>query len=327
MRIAILADIHGNQVALDAVVQEVSKLAPGPDLIVVNGDLINGTPLSSEVIDTVRAEDWLVIRGNHEFYYLDFGTERAPPAYADEKRWGQLHWLVERISPQQAAYLATLPDERTFYLPNCQPIRVAHGVPGHNRVGFYPTQDPEQVATKIDHVEETTLVSAHTHFQIDRFIIRGQLGVVGISGADLTGTASIEQLQAQIQGASAWWHLLNPGSVGLPLNGDVNAQFAVLDSVEPSLYPSGWQVTHYSIPYDRAPVLESFATSGMMDAGGIISLLFYWEVCTAEPEIILFYRWARESGSDPDANPQDTFRAYIEATGRDAYVNDRDPLR
>ena len=101
-----------------------------PDYVLVNGDLINVAPYSAQVVDLIRPLGWTVVRGNHEFYYLDFGTERAVPGCEDPTRWGQLHWLVETISPAQGAYLAMLPDERTLYIPGTQPLRIAHGVPG-----------------------------------------------------------------------------------------------------------------------------------------------------------------------------------------------------
>ena len=118
----------------------------------------------------VRAQQWMVVRGNHEFYYLDFGTERAIPGCEDPDRWGQLHWLLEHIAPGQGQYLAMLPDDCTFFLPGTAPLRVAHGVPGRNRTGFYRSQSDAAIAAEIMGVREHTLVSAHTHVQIDRHI-------------------------------------------------------------------------------------------------------------------------------------------------------------
>lgn len=299
MQIAILADIHGNLPALEAVVQELERIQP--DYVVLDGDLINGTPFSSEVIDVVRARDWLVVRGNHEFYYLDFGTERAVPGSEDPERWGQLHWLVERLRPDQGGFLATLPDVRTFFLPGTLPLCIAHGVPGQNRMGFYPTQPAAEIAPKLAHVTEPTLISAHTHVQIDRYI------------------------QAPAGAGNRPWHLVNPGSVGLPLNGNTQAQFAVLESVPESVAPGGWAATHYGVDYDRRPVLAAFYESGMLEAGGVISQLFYWEVCTAQPEIIFFYQWCWENGHDPNEDLAGAFRLYKSATGRDEHAALCDP--
>lgn len=302
MRLVILADIHGNLPALEAVLPEIERVQP--DFVVLDGDLINGTPFSGEVVDLVRSLNWVVVRGNHEFYYLDFGTERAAPGTEDPQRWGQLHWLVERMRPDQGAYLAMLPDERTFFFPGAQPLRIAHGVPGQNRVGFSNQQSDDEIAPKIKHVEEPTLVSAHTHVQIDRQI------------ESHYGEPSLRR-----------WHLINPGSIGMPLNGDPRAQFAVLEITDDPAVWGGWRATHVRVAYDRRPVLDAFEQSGMLAAGGIISQLFYWELCTAEPEIVLFYRWCWQNGQDPDLDVLGAFGAYKQTTGRDEYAQMRDPLK
>lgn len=331
MQIALLADIHGNMPALEAVLRELESIQP--DYVLINGDLINGIPFSADVIDLVRGHhDWVVVRGNHEFYYLDFGTERAAPESEDPERWGQLHWLVEQITPAQGEYLALLPDERTLYLHNTEPVRVAHGVPGRNRVGFYNGQAVEEIVNEIQMVAETTLISAHTHVQIDRHI---------------TWDVSRQQvLQSDPHGSGApssphdgygssythreihrHWHLINPGSVGLPLNGRPTAQYALLEDVRGNDGASGWCATHRETEYDRRVALQAFHDSGMLTAGGVISELFYWEVVTAEAEIVFFYRWAWESGQDPDRSIRDAFQAYCRTTGRDQYVRQRDPLQ
>lgn len=328
MRIAVLADIHGNLPALEAVCGQLAQVEP--DYVLVNGDLINGIPFSTAVIDEVRRRDWVVVRGNHEFYYLDFGTPRAVPGSEDPGRWGQLHWLVEQITPEQGNYLAMLPDERTFFLPDTEPIRIAHGVPGSNRIGFYNGQPAEEIAEKIHAVQEATLISAHTHVQIDRHI-RWDVDQQQVLQADPhLNSHDIASYQEASRGAGRYhrrWHVINPGSVGLPLNGRTTAQFALLDQVPTSDEFGGWRATHCEVAYDRRRALRAFEESGMLDAGGVISRLFYWEVVTAEAEIVLFYRWAWENGKDPDAAVHDAFAAYIAATGRDRYVRERDPLR
>ena len=321
MRIAFLADIHGNLPALTAVMAELERLQP--DQVVVDGDLINAVPFSCEVIDLVRSQPWAVVRGNHEFYYLDHGTARAPVGAEDPDRWGQLHWLVERIQPAQGAYLALLPDELTLYVPGAQPLRVAHGVPGRNRVGFYRSQADAAIAAEIEAVQEETLITAHTHVQIDRHI-RVEKDTPFLLAADPHGGVDPHEHPRPVH---RHWHVINPGSVGLPLDGQPNAHFAIVESVPPTTEPGGWRAEHFQVSYDRRPVLEAFATSGMLAAGGVISTLFYWEVVTSEPEIVRFYRWAFANGHNPDQDPiGDVFGAYVAGTGRDQYVHARNPL-
>ncbi|HXF60776.1 MAG TPA: metallophosphoesterase [Caldilineaceae bacterium] len=329
MRLAVLADIHGNLPALEAVIAALERLQP--DQVVLNGDMIIGSPFSSEVIDRVRSQGWIVVRGNHEFYYLDFGTPRALPGTDDPARWGGLHWLVERLTPAQGAYLGMLPDEHTFYLPGAEPLRIAHGVPGRNRVGFYPDQPAASVARELMGIQEATVISAHTHVQVDRHIrIRADAlpnAPVEGNGHDVGRQHNHHDHNDQTNHRdNRHWHLINPGSVGLPLNGDPAAQFAILESVPASEEPGGWRATHIRVRYDRRPALEAFGTSGLMAAGGVMAELFYWELATAEQEILRFFRWAREHGFDLDGNMAAAFDAYTAATQRDVYVRRHDPL-
>lgn len=323
MRIAALADIHGNLPALQAVMTQLERLQP--DAVVVDGDLINPIPFSGEVIDCVRQADWAVVRGNHEFYLLDFGTSRAAAGSDDPQRWGCLHWLVERIEPAQVRYLAALPDERTLYFPGTQPIRVAHGVPGRNRVGFYQEMPAAKIVPEIRSIPERTLISAHTHVQVDRHL--SLLDTVDpFADPQDESNRYFDGYADAHQPPVAHWHVINPGSVGLPLNANAHAQFAILDSVPDHVEPGGWRVTHHSVAYDRRPALEAFHTSDLLAMGGVVAQLFYWELVSAEPEIIHYYRWCRENGVDPDEEMRTSFAAYREATGRDQYIAGRDPL-
>lgn len=320
MRLALLADIHGNMPALAAVAAELERLQP--DAVVVDGDLINAVPFSSQVIDFVRAQPWEVVRGNHEFYYLDFGTERAIPGCEDPDRWGQLHWLIDHIPAHQGTYLAMLPDERTFYFPGTMPLRIAHGVPGRNRVGFYRRQSDASIAAEIMDVPQSTLVSAHTHVQIDRRVL---LEEDGQSTQPADPHAGIDLLHPL--GTRRSWHVINPGSVGLPLDGRPLAQFALLESVPEHVEAGGWRATHHAAAYDRREALHAFVTTGMLEAGGVISQLFYWELVTAETELMFFYRWAAAHGLDPDRDSiRAVFEQYVAGSGREQYVRERDPL-
>jgi predicted phosphodiesterase len=322
MRLAVLADIHGNLPAFQAVLAELERIQP--DFVVVNGDLINPVPFNGEIVDYLRGTDWGVVRGNHEFYLLDFGTERAVPGSDDPVRWGSLHWLVRNITAPQAQYLASLPDERTLYFPGTQPIRMAHGVPGRNRVGFYQQQPAEKILLDIRDIPQHTIISAHTHVQVDR-----QLSLPSnddpLSNPHGEDGHFLDKSDA-ISAATNYWHLLNPGSVGLPLERDCRAAFAVLESVPEREVPGGWRVLHHRVEYDRRPALEAFHTSGLIEEGGPIATIFYWELVTAQPEIVDYYRWSRNNGYDADRNAWSAFQAYVQATGRDAYVRQRDPL-
>ncbi len=317
MRLALLADIHGNIFALQAVARRLASLQP--DAVIVVGDLINAVPFSREVVDFLRQTDWIILRGNHEFYYLDFAGGRAPASWHDPERWGQLHWLMDHLDPDQGHYLAALPDDLTLFYPQTEPIRLAHGTPGNHRMGFTPTMPEADIAAALASIPQTTFVNAHTHQQVDR-IIRTPPHL-----PDPAGDPGYFLEKNRVDGQRLW-HVINPGSVGLPLNGDPRAQFAIIENIPPDQIPGGWRVTHYRIPYDRRPALEGFHTRGMLAQGGVISQLFYWELVTAEREIPYFFLWKQAHLPDDALSFTESFRAYQEATGRADYVRARDPL-
>ena len=317
MRLAILADIHGNIHALQAVAAKLEQLQP--DAVIVVGDLINAVPFSSQVVDFIRATDWVVLRGNHEFYYLDFVGGRAPDDWQDPERWGQLHWLAEHLRPDQGAYLAALPDDLALFYPGTEPIRLAHGAPGNHRAGFTPDMPAARIASILANVEQPTFINAHTHQQIDRIITQPA------PAPEETGDPAF-YLDRSATPSPRTWHVINPGSVGLPLNGDVRAQFALIESVPPRAIPGGWRVSHYRVAYDRRPALAAYRASGMLERGGVISELFYWELVTARWEIPYFFQWRRTHLPENGVSFEDAFRAYKEATGREAFIRQRDPL-
>ena len=73
MRIAVLADIHSNLRALDAVVDDIATR--GVDEVVVGGDIVGRGPQGAAVVDRVRELGWPSVRGNHEDYLVAFSRE------------------------------------------------------------------------------------------------------------------------------------------------------------------------------------------------------------------------------------------------------------
>jgi predicted phosphodiesterase len=64
MRLAIIADIHGNVLALEAVIADLVEAAP--DLVVNLGDCVSGPLWPRETLDILMAKDWPTVRGNHD---------------------------------------------------------------------------------------------------------------------------------------------------------------------------------------------------------------------------------------------------------------------
>ena len=59
-RLAVLADIHGNLTALQAVMDDMAQF--DVDQVVVAGDSINWGPFSREVLEIITARNWAIVR-------------------------------------------------------------------------------------------------------------------------------------------------------------------------------------------------------------------------------------------------------------------------
>src|SRR4051812_42406420 len=66
--IALLSDIHGNAVALQAVLAEIDRL--DVDAIYCLGDSVGYYPQVNEVLDELRRRDVRAVIGNHDWYLL-----------------------------------------------------------------------------------------------------------------------------------------------------------------------------------------------------------------------------------------------------------------
>ena len=83
-RIAVLSDIHGNLVALEAVRAAIKK--ERPDAVMICGDLVLNGPDPAGVVDAIReleAEGALVVAGNTDIAAADFDYAAAFPSMMD----------------------------------------------------------------------------------------------------------------------------------------------------------------------------------------------------------------------------------------------------
>ncbi|MDX2138652.1 MAG: metallophosphoesterase family protein [Chloroflexota bacterium] len=265
-RIAVLADIHGNLPALEAVIADMQRFAP--DAVIVAGDLINLAPFSGEVLTRVFDLGWAVIRGNHEFYLLDYDTPRAPARWHD---YTTPRWLNATISPALKQRVATLPDTLTLYYPDAPPLRIIHGFPHTHWDGIYPSLPDEDVARNLASVAEETVVCGHVHLTQER--------------------------RVQVDGRC--WHVINPGSVGLPEDGlPGTAPYALLDGDT-----DGWHATYRRPAYDQTALLAALDAPAYRAAHGPFARLYAEEFRTGRVCIWPFQDWRKQV--HPDAPVSD----------------------
>ena len=122
MRLAIIADIHGNLPALEAVLARIESLHV--DRTLVLGDIVVGSPDSLACWQRVKSLGCPVLRGNHERYVCDLGTERAKPEWSSPQ-FGPVQYAAAQLGASTRSELAVLPS--TLRLPEAPDVLFVHG--------------------------------------------------------------------------------------------------------------------------------------------------------------------------------------------------------
>ena len=277
-RLAVLCDIHGNLPALQAVIRDMAQF--DVDHVAVAGDSVCWGPFSRQVMDILIDRSWAVLRGNNEYYLLDYDTARAPK-----------HWSTFTMPPFFHAQLgcaclnqiACLPDTLTLRFRDAPPIRVFHGIPDNPWVAINPCSTASQIQTWLCGIVETTIIGGHSHIAMERHVGR--------------------------------WHIFNPGSVGVPLDGDFSASYMILDGDE-----KGWKLAaHRRVPFDYAPLYAEFQRQRFAEHCGVTARLVIQEFRSARLQVHPYHQWKQAHYPDqPDS--LDLMNAFLQLDGAEAFM-------
>ena len=131
MRIAIISDIHGNQVAFEAVLQDLNH-QPAVDQLVIAGDLCLNGPCPREVLETVRGLNCMVLQGN-----VDYEVVTQAPDKGEKKR-NTAAWTREQIGQAGIDYLASLPHSHRIANSQGNDLLVVHANPLNLEDAIFP---------------------------------------------------------------------------------------------------------------------------------------------------------------------------------------------
>jgi predicted phosphodiesterase len=190
MRVAVLADIHGNVPALDAVLRDVDHA--GVDVVVLNGDIADG-PMPRETLDRLieLGERAVWVRGNTDRWLVDaFDGNLQLPGLPTNPSAGWFSWCARRINPAHRDLLAALPLSVTLDVDGLGPVTFCHAT-GRDDNEFILVDSPLGLYQQAFADLSTELVVlGHTHMPFDRladrrrFVNAGSVGLgYGHSGA------------------------------------------------------------------------------------------------------------------------------------------------
>ena len=232
MRIALIADIHGNLVAFETVLQEVAR--EQVDQIICLGNVAALGPQPHEVIDRLRQLQCPVILGNTDGWLL------APKgAKTSDSEILELitSWCREQLTPEDQQYLHTFSPLLEFPLDEGRGLLCYHGSPRSFDDVIAATTPDAVVKQMLADSTATVMVGGHTHIQMLRRYEESCLVNVGSVG--LPG--------------------VNAGSPELPNNHDVHwAEYGLL-----SLDAGRLSIDLRRLPLDMAAVLHAGAHSSM----------------------------------------------------------------
>ncbi len=275
MKIAALADIHGNYQALIAVIDHVERWKP--DLVIVLGDIINRGPRSRDCLHLIQqkmgSDSWQSIAGNHEQYVLRFDSPDAPRDGNQFELLRIIHWTYQSLSLSDLQSVKELPLEIETQFPGNQIVKAVHASMGGIRVGIYPDSSREEILDLIQPDVNLFLVG-HTHQPLVRTI--GKTTVI------------------------------NAGSIGLPFDGNTLAGYAQVTG-----NGNQWTGKIIRLEYDQEAARQDFISTQFITQGGPLAELVLTELKIGSPQLSHWFHRYEQAVLDHKISIEDAVEQYL----------------
>jgi len=234
-RVAVLADVHGNAVALAAVLAELER--EQPDAIVHCGDLTWG-PLPGETLDLLAGLDVLLVRGNADRSVTELAERLQDPAAEATPRE---RWMVAQHDAPMRALLAAFPPTVELEVDGLGAVLFCHGSPRSDEE-LVTVETPEsRLADALEGTSAGTIATAHTHVRYER----------------------------QVLGKT----FFSPGSVGMPYEGAPGAYWALLGAAGAGTGTGTSPIEHRCTAYDLDEAERRYQKSGDPFTAEMIEIL------------------------------------------------------
>lgn len=233
MRSLILADIHANLEAFQAVLNDAHARGPVDELWSL-GDIVGYGPNPAEVIELLMEYDHVSVAGNHDWAAIGkIDTRDFNPYAKAAAEWTRIH-----LSKEHAAYLDSLPltlERGEFTL--------VHGTPRDPIWEYLVTQ--VSVLASLERLQTRHCLVGHSHIP---FVCRVDADAAACEFLEFPTGVPVQLNDGTL--------FINPGGVGQPRDQDPTTNYAIYDSGLNS-------ICHYRIPYDIPATQEKMRRANL----------------------------------------------------------------
>ncbi len=164
MRIAFISDIHGNAVALDAVLADIAEQEV--DQVICLGDIATIGPQPVEVLKRLQALNCPVIMGNHDAALLHPGA--VAKFHIAPELSESLTWCYQQLTKAHFDYLRSFLPSIKINNSEHPDILCYHGTPGSNTGMIMPAASNAELEGILEQGSAAIMVGGHTHLQMMR---------------------------------------------------------------------------------------------------------------------------------------------------------------
>lgn len=196
MRIGILGDIHGNHLALAAVLA--SARGKHINKLLITGDSIGYYFWPGKVFELLREWDFEMVRGNHEDMLRRSLSDESYLPEVDARYGTGIRLAIAQLDKTQLNWLTTLPHPLRLDIDGCR-ILLCHGSPWDLNQYVYPDA-ADSIIGKFGEIDADWIITGHTHYPM----------VKKINSKTIINPGSVGQQRNRVRGAH--WAMLDTSS-------------------------------------------------------------------------------------------------------------------